>query len=101
MAARSPWRYLAPLALLGVILAIGLVLQAGLNKRHDAATPQTIPVSIARHRTTHKHFYVVKAGDTLSGISLKTGVSIGTLEALNPRVDPGALQAGERLKLTR
>jgi LysM repeat protein len=41
----------------------------------------------------------VRAGDSLSSISLKTGVSIGELEALNPSANPDALQTGERLKL--
>ena len=100
MAARNRWRYLAPLALLAVIVATGVVLRSGLGKSHHLTTPRTTAVSAAGHRTSHKHFYRVHAGDTLSGISAKTGVSITTLEALNPSVDPGALQAGQRLKLT-
>jgi LysM repeat protein len=100
MAARNRGRYLAPLALLAVIIAIGAVVRSGLTKTHHVTTTHT-SVSVTKPRKTHKRFFLVHAGDTLSGISAKTGVSIGTLEALNPSVDPNALQAGQRLKLTR
>lgn len=43
--------------------------------------------------------YTVKPGDSLGGISEKTGVSIETLEVLNPEIDPQALDAGAKLKL--
>ena len=38
-------------------------------------------------------------GDSLSRISVKTGIPIATLESLNANVDPGALQAGRLLRL--
>ena len=44
----------------------------------------------------------MQPGDTLSSIAQKTGVSVDTLEALNPKlVDPNSLQAAQRLKLRR
>lgn len=43
--------------------------------------------------------YTVQAGDTLSGIAAKTGVSLSKLESLNPGINPGALQTGQHLKL--
>ena len=49
-------------------------------------------------RTT---FYIVQPNDDLSGISVKTGVSVHGLEALNPAVNPNALQSGQRLRLRR
>jgi len=101
MAARNRWRYLAPIALLAVIAATALVLRSGLHKHDSATTTPTIPAAIVRHHTRHKKFYVVKGGDTMSQISVKTGVPIATLRALNPAVDPSALQLGQRLKLTR
>ena len=48
---------------------------------------------------TSKTVYVVQTGDTLGGIAAKTGVSIETLQELNPNVDPQALTSGQRLKL--
>jgi LysM repeat protein len=44
---------------------------------------------------------VVKPGDSLSAISVKTHVSVATLEALNPGIDPNALQTGQRLTLRK
>jgi LysM repeat protein len=41
----------------------------------------------------------VRTGDTLSSISLDTGVSVDRLQELNPDVDVQALQPGQRLKL--
>lgn len=43
--------------------------------------------------------YVVQAGDTLSGISKKLGVSSSTLSSLNPGIDPRRLQIGQVLKV--
>jgi LysM repeat protein len=43
--------------------------------------------------------YTVQAGDTLSGIAAKTGVSLSKLESLNPGINPSVLQAGQHLKL--
>jgi len=50
--------------------------------------------------TTTKSSYTVKPGDTLEAISAKTGVSVDELARLNPDVDPQALVAGSKLKLT-
>jgi LysM repeat protein len=101
MVARKRWRYLAPVALLAVIVATLLVLRAGLAK-HDKL-PATPPVALTTIHRPHarKRFYVIKPGDSLSAISARTGVSITTLETLNPSVDPSALQAGQRLRLIR
>jgi LysM repeat protein len=43
----------------------------------------------------------VHGGDSLSGIAVKTGIPLATLEALNPSVPPNALQNGQRLRLRR
>ena len=42
----------------------------------------------------------MKPGDTLTVIADKTGVSLETIQRLNPDVDPQALQTGQRLKLS-
>jgi LysM repeat protein len=46
-----------------------------------------------------KGFYIVKVGDTLTGISAATGVDVDTLIQLNPTTDPQTLIAGTKLKL--
>lgn len=49
---------------------------------------------------TTKTSYTVKPGDTLEAISAKTGVPVDELSTLNPEIDPQALVAGSKLKLT-
>jgi LysM repeat protein len=104
MAARNRARYLAPIALAATIVATYLVV-------HDTVSKQTTTVhsQAVREPTSHSNqtktpskrakFYTVQSGDTLSAISAKTGVSLPAIEQLNPGVNPGALQTGQRLRL--
>lgn len=46
-----------------------------------------------------KATYKVRAGDSFASIAAEVGVTVETLQELNPNVDPRALQPGERLKL--
>jgi LysM repeat protein len=105
MRVRKPGRYLAPLALVAVIVAAALVVRSGLATTHHATTTTatTTRLPATRHRVSKKRFYVIKPGDTLSSISQKTGVSVGELQVLNHSVasDPNALQTGQRLRLRR
>ncbi len=39
--------------------------------------------------------YIIKAGDTYSKLSLKYGLSVAAITALNPGVDPTNLQVGQ------
>jgi LysM repeat protein len=43
----------------------------------------------------------VKSGDTLSAISIKTGVPLATIQRLNPKLDADTLHAGQRVRLSR
>jgi LysM repeat protein len=43
--------------------------------------------------------YAVKSGDTLSKIAKAHGVTLKTLEAANPKVDPSHIKVGDKLKL--
>jgi spore germination protein YaaH len=97
--ARKPGRYLAPLALLAVIVATVLVVRAGVGTTHPAAATTAHHLPVTHHVRSHKRFYVIRAGDSLSSISLKTGISMTELEALNPSINPNALQTGGRLRL--
>jgi LysM repeat protein len=101
MVARNPGRYLAPVALAVAIVATVVVIESGLGSAPHAAPP--VHLSARHQATTHapapKRFYVVQAGDSLSAISVKTGVPIPTLESLNPSVSPNALQTGQRLRV--
>ncbi len=99
MTARNTGRYLAPLAIVAVIVATALVVRAGIGSGHPVRTATTTGFVTARRVIPRKRFYVIRAGDSLSSIAVKTGVAVGELEALNPSVDPNALQTGSRLRL--
>ena len=104
MVARNVGRYLAPIALVAVIVATVVVVSDGLEhqrKHRASARPLPSAAVLTVHAPPRKLFYVIQSGDSLSTISVKTGVSVPTLEALNPSVNPNALQTGERLRLRR
>jgi nucleoid-associated protein YgaU len=101
MVARSRARYLAPLALAATITATYLIVDG-----QPASNHSTPSAHLGRDRPQHgpfakAKFYVVQSGDSLSQISLRTGIAVATLETLNHNVNPGALQTGQRLRLRR
>jgi LysM repeat protein len=104
MVAKSA-RFLAPIALAAVAVGTYLIVHTGLNPQ-QTTTPHASQLLATGHRAHHHHhktpkFYVVKSGDTLSGISVKTHISIVHIMALNPSISPNALQTGQRLRLRR
>ena len=70
------------------------------NGTTQRATP-TKPTSQKSSTAKRKRTYVVKSGDTLSAIAVKTGVPLATLERLNPKLDADTLHAGQRVRLAR
>lgn len=112
MAGRKPARYLAPVALLVTAAAIGVEVKnhtGGTNQAGATTNPALISGGALSHSsrlptTTHRpvpRFYTVRAGNTLSGIAAKTGVSMAAIVKLNPGLNPSALQTGQRLRLRR
>jgi hypothetical protein len=103
MVARNPARYLAPVALLATTVATIVIVNEVGDSRHRASAVRglTRAPTRPRRRPSRPAMYVVRAGDSLSTISVKTGVSVTTLQALNPGIDPAALQTGQRLRLRR
>jgi LysM repeat protein len=100
MADRSPARILAPLALIASLAAVGIVVA---TSHHGDSTQarSTVPPRAhhARPAKPRPRVYVVKPGDNLTVIATRTGVDLGRLQQLNPRIDPQALHPGQRLKL--
>ena len=102
---RSPARFLAPIALVAVAVALYSVAkdpskssESNSNGANPTATATSTSKSSAKKKTSKKRkSYTVKAGDTLSGIAEKTGVSLETLNDLNPDVD--TLSPGQKLRL--
>jgi LysM repeat protein len=102
MVAKSA-RFLAPIALAAVAVGIYLIVHSELAT-HRTTTPQTSQLLARPHhgrRARRPKFYTVKGGDTLSGISVNTHVSILRLTELNPGISPNSLQTGQRLRLRR
>jgi LysM repeat protein len=100
MTVRNAGRFVAFGALVAVVVAVLLVVRVGLNHTPHTTTSARSAQSTVVRRSAPKHrFYTIKTGDSLSSISLKTGVPLSTLESLNSSVDPNALQAGHRLRL--
>jgi LysM repeat protein len=106
---RSPFRLLAPLALLLVAGAVAMVvLNSSIADGEDDGGEVTTTRETSTERTTTtrsgrplRRFYRVKPGDSFGAIAEKTNVPIEQLEALNPEVDPQALVVGQRIRLRR
>jgi LysM repeat protein len=108
--ARTPARFLAPLALVAFAIACLVVVTStgsggngGSATRPGAASKNATGgrrTSTTRTTSTKTpRTYVVRQGDNLSIIAERTGVSLARLRELNPTVDPQGLALGARLKL--
>jgi LysM repeat protein len=106
--ARSPARFLAPLALVAFGVALFLVLSTALKDDPGTADKGAQPSSQGTGKNAKKkkakkkkaaRTYTVKAGDTPSGIAEKVDVPLDTLLQLNPDLDPQILTPGQKLKL--
>jgi LysM repeat protein len=101
MAARSPLRLLAPIAIAVVLVGVVVVVVSSSSNggSGDKGTARTATAPAKKKVPPRRRTYRVKEGDTLTAISDKTGVSTARLIALNPGLDPQTLQLGDRLKL--
>lgn len=107
MAGRSPARFLAPLALVAFAIAFFVIISNATKDSGEQASPAgSTPAKTAKSgepaKKKHKKkpkTYVVKAGDTPSGIAVKVGVPLDTLLQLNPELDPQAMTPGTKLKV--
>lgn len=110
-ARRSPFRLLAPLALLAVAAAIVFVVISSASTSNGSAertatereaggtnTAQEERDAPSQPRPRGKN-YTVKTGDTLGLIAERTGVPVDRLLELNPDLDPQALVAGQKITL--
>jgi LysM repeat protein len=91
---------LAPIALAATIVGTYLVVHGALTKSHAKHHSHVARQSRTTHRKYAKaKFYTVQPGDNLTSIAAKTGLSVTTLESLNPTIDPNSLQTNQRLRL--
>jgi nucleoid-associated protein YgaU len=103
MAGRNPARFLAPLALVAFAIALFSILGGGGGGGEEPATTQqpraTATATPTKEAKRKRKVYVVKPGDTPSGIAEKTGVSLEQLEEANPDLDPQLLAPGQRIRI--
>lgn len=102
-------RFVAPLAIAAFVIAFIIVLSSsgvGGGSSGGSSTPSathtggsTTTGKRSGSKFAHRRTYTVRAGDTLGAIAIKTGVSVTSLEDLNPGLDPQGLVAGQKLKL--
>jgi LysM repeat protein len=109
---RSPARWLAPLAVVACAVAVYSVVNSGLAPDDAATSPATSTTSTTsksrtasqrssgRRTQSRSRTYIVQAGDTLSSIAAKNGMSLARLQELNPTLDSRALQTGQQVKLS-
>ena len=113
---RSPARFLAPLALIAVLIAF-LAIVTGSHNGGGSSSPAagtttssttSSPAKTTTTKTTVKksksgattvRTYTVEVGDTLGSIAAKTGIPLEQIQTLNPDVDPHAMVAGQKIKL--
>ncbi len=101
-ARRNPARYLAPVALVAIVAGGYLIVEHHVSAQpHHASTHHPRGGARPRGKFAKTTFYTVQANQTMTGIAKLTGMSLSTLEALNPQVNPNALQTGQRLRLRR
>ena len=107
---RSIGRWLAPVALITCAVAVYAVVDNTLLKDDSASSSNGSTQQSTTTKTTSKkaakkrkrrRAYIVKSGDTLSAISIKTGVSMATIQRLNPKLQADTLHAGQRVRLSR
>jgi LysM repeat protein len=108
MARRSPARLLAPLALVGFLIALLVVINgsgsddggSGASESRPAATTTAAPARKQKGGGGKgRRTYRVKPGDTPSGIAEKTDVPLSRILELNPDLDDQTLTVGDRIKL--
>ena len=101
---------MAPVALITCAVAVYAVVDNTLLKNDSASSSSDSTQQTTSTKSTSKkgaktrkrrRAYVVKSGDTLSAISIKTGVSMTTIQRLNPKLDADTLHAGQRVRLSR
>ena len=94
-------RALAVIALIAalVLVVVVIVTTSGKSSDGDKGDGGSAEVSKVGRKAVHKGVWIVRSGDTLGKISVKTGIDETTLLQLNPDLDPQALLEGQRIAL--
>lgn len=98
-------RFVAPLALIAVIVGTFAIVQVSQRQSDGKATAtstvKTSPDKRQARRKAKAKTYVVKSGDNLTIIAERTGVPLEQLQQLNPDLDSQSLSVGQKLRLSR
>jgi LysM repeat protein len=94
-------RALAVLALIAALVLVIVVVATSVGGLGggDNGNSQNADVSKVGRQAVRKGVWIVRSGDTLGEISVKTGIDERTLLQLNPDLDPQALLEGQRIAL--
>lgn len=94
-------RIFAAVALIGAVLAVVVVVSAGMDSDSSSKKDRTERQAQKKDKPkrTQAETYTVQNGDTLTSIAQETGVPVNQIIDLNPEVDPQILIAGQTLKL--
>jgi hypothetical protein len=95
-------RAFAVIALIAALILVVVIVATsggGSGGGGDSGSAQKDKISKAGQRAVKRGVWIVRAGDTLGSISLKTGIDVTTLQTLNPDLDPQTLLEGQRIAL--
>jgi LysM repeat protein len=95
-------RAFAVIALIAAFIVVGVVVattSGGGSDSGEGGGAHREKVSKAGRAALHRGVWIVRAGDTLGEISVKTGIDQDTLQQLNPDIDPQTLLEGQRIAL--
>jgi LysM repeat protein len=94
-------RAFAVVALIAALILVVVVIatSSGGSDDGDDGNGGGADVSKVGRQAVRKGVWIVRSGDTLGKISVKTGIEETVLLQLNPDLDPQALQEGQRIAL--
>jgi LysM repeat protein len=93
---RSHAVYLSAIGLVVLLLAIVVVAATTLTGTDPATSAEQ---ARAKELSKLPVYWKVHTGDTYERIARKTGLTVAELETFNPRVNPGTIRPGQKLKL--
>jgi LysM repeat protein len=89
----------AVIALLSIVSKSGVF--GGTSQPVVTPTPAATKTKSGGGTSSTYKVYVVKSGDTLSGIAVKFGTTTADIEVLNPKISGSTLVVGAKIKVPK